>query len=175
MNRNIATSFIFGLCFFSSAYSASLPEFIELSEVKISKPFPYNSVVPDAMNSMADQLGFYTFEASNTSNSKLPFPLYQVAINYNSKFVYYVRATKPYPQIKLCLESLKDLTNNLSTAYGTSMKDLKLSKLVKKSGDINIEATCSVGISPYAELSLVIESESQRKEIERVMKKRYAH
>ncbi|MFZ3088580.1 MAG: hypothetical protein WA123_11000 [Methylotenera sp.] len=177
MKHNISTPFIFGLfvlCLSLTSHSEPLPKFIEMSQVKIGKPFPYKAVMPNANESFASQIGFYTFDASNTVESKLPFPLYQVAINNSSKHVYYVRAIKPFPEMKSCVDGLKGVANNLSSIYGTSVKDINDSKLIKKSGDTQIEATCYFGVSPYAELSLIIQSESQKQEIEMYMRKQRA-
>jgi hypothetical protein len=178
MNRNISTSFlsaIFVLSISTTAYSNSLPKPLEMSQVKINKPFPYKAAIASSSDSMASQLGFYTFEAPNTSDSKLPFQHYQVAINHNSRLVYYVSATKPYSLMNDCIDSLKDVVKNLSSLYSITSKDFDGSRLMKKSGDNIIEGSCIyAGLSPFAELSLAIKSDSQNKEIQNNMKKKYA-
>jgi hypothetical protein len=142
--------------------------------VASNKPYPFKPVVASASDGMGNQLGFYTFNTSNTPFSKLPFPSYQVGINFKSKLVYYVSATKQFTQMKECQDNLKLLAENLKPLYGTSTKNINKSKLEKTSGDITIFAGCSFGVSPYSDLSLIIKSESQSKNIEKIMASKYA-
>lgn len=178
MIHKILVFYILGvlmLCICHAAQSNPSPKPIDMLQVQISKPFPYTAAFPGSSDSMASQLGFFTFNAPNASNSKLPFVDYQVAINNSTQAVYYVRGTKQYSEMNGCLESLRIVSNLLAPLYGTSAQDIKGATLMRKSSDILIEAMCSYkGLSPYVELSLNIQSESQYKEIDNNIKRKYA-
>ncbi|WP_148296193.1 hypothetical protein [Methylophilus sp. OH31] len=178
MIHKISVFYILGvlmLCICHAAQSNPSPKPIDMLQVQIGKPFPYTAAFPGASDSMASQLGFYTFNAPNSSNSKLPFVDYQVAINNSTHAVYYVRGTRQYSEMNGCLESLRIVSNLLAPLYGTSVKDINSSTLMRKSSDTLIEAMCSYkGLSPYVELSLNIQSESQYKEIDNNINRKYA-
>lgn len=47
------------------AQSASLPAPVDMAHVEIGKPFPFPAIDPNADDTMAAQLGWYTFDAPN--------------------------------------------------------------------------------------------------------------
>lgn len=147
---------------------------VDMAHVQIGKPFPYGPANRDGYDTMADQLGFYTFEAPNASDSALPFPQYQVAINTRTRAVYYVRATKPYAAMADCLDILRVVAGATHTRYGVPKRRLQHNSYEGVSGDLSIEGRCgAVGLSAYVQLTLSITSISQEKEFDEIRRKRH--
>ena len=146
-----------------------------MAEVQVGKPFPYPPFNADARDTMADQLGFYVFDAPNSPQSALPFSHFQVAINTSSRDVYYIRGTKPYDAMDRCLNALRSVAAFAQRRYGVPEKLSKPGHFDGVSGGLNVEAGCSYsGLSPYPQLTFAITSVSQKKDLDELRRKRYA-
>jgi hypothetical protein len=148
-------------------------------QLQIGTPFPFPAANPDAEDGMATQLGWYTFDAPNTANSRLPFAQYQVAINNSTRVVYYVRGARQYPSMAECFKDLQAVANITRSRYKIPSKapddPYRDSHFDGVSGDNQVEAGCgTVGRSPYVQLTLLVMSVSQKKELDAIRRKTYA-
>ena len=172
-----ATTSLTAVLLFALAASAQAqlpPKPVDIAEVQIGKPFPHAPFNKDARDTMADQLGFYSFDAPNAAQSKLPFSHYQVAINNESRVVYYVRGAKPYGTLDECLTALQSVAAFSRARYGVP-RNSKSGYFDEVAGDLKVEAGCSyAGLSPYPQLAFTIMSVTQKKELDELRRKRFA-
>ena len=151
------------------------PKLVDMAELQVGNPFPYAAFNAEARDTMADQLGFYTFDAPNLTQSPFPFAHFQVAINNRTRVIYYLRGARSYPALSDCLSALKSVADFSRSRYGFPAKDSKQGYFDGVSGDVMVDAGCAyVGLSPYIQLTVTITSVSQKKELDEMRKKRYA-
>jgi hypothetical protein len=181
MNRRTSRILIawLALASMAPAQSASAPGPVDMAQLQIGKAFPFPPAKPDAEDTMAAQLGWYTFDAPNTANSPLPFAHYQVGINDNTRVVYYIRGVRQYSSKEECFKDLQSVAEVMRSRYGIPPKVLhnlhRDSYFEGVSADNHVEASCgTVGRSPYVQLALTVMSLSQKKELEAIRKKKYA-
>jgi hypothetical protein len=161
------------------AQSASPAAPVDMAQVEIGKPFPFPAIDPNADETMAAQLGWYTFDSPNAPQSSFPFAQYQVGINNRTRAVYYVRGTKPYSSVPECFRGLQSVATAMRTRHGipkkTLMQPYRDSWFEEVASDLSIEGRCgNRGSSPYVELTVTIMSVSQKNELEAIRKKTYA-